>query len=156
MTTAREQIDSCTWLYLDEIREPSDNELVIRILEAVTGEDKIGKNTLDPLPEIREILRESKPIVHETGCRVFSLRWPTYIAYSIRNESYVTPDDYEQFEGRLFVKYSKSRYLDFVGSATFATSEYPGPYAHYGIYCLNHIIDVVSISTPEIEIDKSS
>ena len=155
MTTAREQIDACKWLYLDDVREPSDNELVIRILEAVSGEDEIDANALDPLREIREILRESKPIVHESGCRVFHLRWPTYIAYSVRNESYVTPDDYEDFEGRLFVKYSKSRYLDFVGSATFATSDYPGPFDHYGIYCLNHIIDVVSVSAPEIRVDKA-
>ena len=34
---------------------------------------------------------------------------------------------------------------------TFASEEYPGPYKHYGVNCLNHIIDIVSETDPIIK-----
>ncbi|WP_232289113.1 hypothetical protein [Paenibacillus sp. Aloe-11] len=73
-----------------------------------------------------------------------------YIGYSVRNESYTVWDDYEQFDGKIFRVYSKSRYLDFIKISTIATDDYPGPYKHYGISCSNHIIDIVSTSDPII------
>ena len=88
---------------------------------------------------------------HGPGCKIFELYWPSYVAYSIRNESFCTVDAYEQFDGRLFVKYTRSRYLDFVTSATSADSSHPGPFIHYGIFCLNHIIDVVAASPPTVK-----
>ncbi len=87
---------------------------------------------------------------HSEGCRVFEVVWGSYIAYSVRNESYVANDKYEQCEGRLLVKYSKSRFLDYVASGTFATAEYPGPFTHWGIICGNHIIDVASTEEPVV------
>lgn len=29
---------------------------------------------------------------------------------------------------------------------------YPGPFVHYGIFCLNHIVDVVSVTAPTVDI----
>jgi hypothetical protein len=92
------------------------------------------------------------PIEHVKGCKIFTLQWRSYIAYSVRNESFTTADNYEIFEGRNFVKYSKSRYLDFVRDATFADDGFPGPMTHWGIFCLNHIIDVVACHPPEVSI----
>ena len=49
--------------------------------------------------------------------------------------------------------YTKSRYLDFIKEHTLADQicgdVYP-PFRHYGIVCLNHIIDIVSIDTPKV------
>ncbi len=113
---------------------------------------------MDEAPDevLREILRGASPIEHRPGCKIFELDWPSYIAYSIRNESFCTADAYEKFEGKLFVKYTRSRYLDFVTSATFADSSHPGPFAHYGIFCLNHIIDVVSTDPPTVKVSFHS
>ena len=69
----------------------------------------------------------------------------------MRNESFTTQDDSEIFSGRLFRVYSDSKFLDFVKSGTIATKDYPGPFKHYGIVCLNHDLDVVSVQEPEIQ-----
>jgi hypothetical protein len=59
-------------------------------------------------------------------------------------------DEYEVFEGGVFSIYSKSRYLDFIDVSTIASVDHPGPFKHYGINALNHIIDVVSTEPPTI------
>jgi hypothetical protein len=74
-----------------------------------------------------------------------------YIGYSVLNESITNLDDYEEFEGKAFRIYSKSRYLDYINVSTFASNDYPGPYKHYGIACLNHIIDIISTEEPIIK-----
>lgn len=83
---------------------------------------------------------------------LIQVEFESYIGYSILNETFTVWDDYEQFEGKIFRIFSKSRYLDFIRSGTIATEEYPGPYKHYGIAALNHIVDIVSISEPVIKV----
>jgi hypothetical protein len=145
------EIRSCKWLFMNSISEPDDNELSLEVLEAFTL--PTSPDALRPLAEALDLkLPLGTPIRHVGGCKVFKLYWPSYVAYSIRNESYTTTDDYEIFEGRNFVKYSKSRYLDFVRDATFADSSYPGPMTHWGIFCLNHIIDIVSCDLPAVQV----
>ncbi len=156
MDAVDSNLDSCKWIYLRSISEPSDNTLRLVIEEAASGgaPDPAGFRT-EPSPELAWILAESTAIAHGPECRVFLLYWPNYIAYSVRNESYVSQDEYEEGTGRLFVQYSKSRYMDFVSSGTFAAADYPGPFNHWGINCLNHIIDVVSTSKPIIEVYRA-
>jgi|SRR5471030_1881548 len=134
---------------MNSISEPCNNELTLEIFEAFTL--PASPDTLRPLSEALDLnLPLGSPIEHVSGCKIFTLQWPNYVAYSVRNESYTTVDNYEVFEGKKIVKYSKSRYLDFVRDATFADDSYPGPMTHWGIFCLNHIIDVVSCHQPEV------
>lgn len=145
------EIQGCKWLFLNSISEPSDNELLLQIFEAFSLPS--SRDALRPLSEALDLnLPLVSPIEHVTGCKIFTFQWPSYVAYSVRNESYTTMDNYEIFEGRNFVKYSQSRYLDFVRDATFADDSFPGPMTHWGIFCLNHIIDVVSCHQPEVSI----
>ena len=149
-----EEIQSCQYLFMHEIGEPIDNELRIVIHEAkagVAGKRKVAEEQSEVL---KKILEKAAPIEHGADCKIFELYWPSYVAYSVRNESYTTVDDYEKFEGRLIVKYTKSRYLDFVSKATFADSTFPGPLSHFGIFCLNHIIDVISTEEPHVTVER--
>lgn len=123
------EIGSCKWLFLNSIGEPEENSLRLEILEGATLHDPEAEAR--PLNESLERgLPLGSLIRHVAGCRIFTVEWPDYVAYSVRNESYVTTDEYEIFEGRNFVKYTKSRYLDFVKHATFANESYPGPMTH--------------------------
>lgn len=145
-------IETCKWLYLHEIGEPADNELRLVVAEARSGElVNAAAATEEELPALREILANSRPIVHGPGCRVFEITWSSYIAYSVRNESFVSANSLEIRAGRLFVEYSVSKYLDFVEAATFARTDFPGPFKHWGINCLNHVIDIVSTEAPLIK-----
>lgn len=152
MNSTAAEIQSCEWLFLRSLEEPEENALRLVIEEAVAGApaDLRAAATAASLQEPEPILQGARLISHSEGCRVFEVVWPRYIAYSVRNESYVTNDKYDLFEGRLLVKYTRSRFLDYVELGTFATSEYPGPFAHWGIICCNHVIDVVSTDEPEI------
>ena len=122
-----DEIDSCEYLYLRELSEP---------------------RATVPLPGI-DI--SAKEIISDARCQRFELVWTSYIAYSMRNESYTTVDESEQIDsGRLIRLYSESKFLDYVKKGTIAWEDYPGPHNHVQLVCLNHVIDVVSTSTPEI------
>ena len=155
-TDALTQIRTCKHLYLDEISEPSDNELRVVVSEALMGEP-VDPKTLADDPHLQDLLAGAgaRAIVRSAESRVFVLSWSTYVAYSVRNESFVSADKYEEFEGRLLLKFGKSRYLDFVAAATLADSDYPGPLQHWGLACLNHIVDIVSIEKPVVTMTAS-
>jgi hypothetical protein len=141
----RDEIDTCKWLYLRELGEPEENSLRLVIEEAKadgTPED------IEVLPG--KVIRGSRAIESDWTCRAFELVWTTYVAYSVRNESFCRLDKEERWEGRLLCVYTKSHFLDYVARATFATTDYPGPLRHWGVNCLNHIVDVVSTLEPQI------
>ncbi|MEF2248812.1 hypothetical protein [Paenibacillus sp. IITD108] len=132
-------------IYFKQIYEPEENTL--RLL--------FSRSRTSDTPEtitIGEIeIKDSYSIDIDETLPLLQLDFETYVGYSIRNESFTNWDDYEEFEGKIFRIYSKSRYLDFIKGGTFASEDYPGPFKHYGITCLNHVVDVVSISVPIIK-----
>jgi hypothetical protein len=139
------EIDDCRWIYLRELAEPEENSLRLVIEEAKADGPP---QDIDVLPG--KIISGTRAIESNASCRLFELVWQTYVSYSVRNESFCTMDKEEVCEGRLFCVYSKSHFLDYVARATFATADYPGPLRHWGVNCLNHIIDVVSICEPHV------
>lgn len=132
-------------IYLYNIEEPEENHLRLLFERSKINPNKesiqMGNKIFDGLHSIE--VDYSLPLIQ--------LDFDSYIGYAIRNESYTSLDKYEQYEGKGFRIYSKSRFLDFINLSTFATEEYPGPFKHYGIVCLNHIIDVVSVCAPVIQ-----
>lgn len=84
-----------------------------------------------------------------------------YILYQTRNESYCSWDNYEIRNGKYFIIFSKSRMLDFLSQITDCGkledgTVYPGEWKHFGIYCQNHVIDIISCHEPTIrQIDSS-
>lgn len=139
-------INSHKYIYLGEMGEPEDNALVFQIEEAMSSESKetlnVSGTKITGLSAI-EITKD---------CSIYQVVFPSYIAYSIRDESYAIEDDYEVFEGRLACIYSRSHYLDYISKSTFACNDHPGPFLNYGFNCLNHIVDVVSSEPPTIEL----
>ncbi|HOA80316.1 MAG TPA: hypothetical protein PKK61_04540 [Defluviitaleaceae bacterium] len=99
------------------------------------------------------VIKNTYSIIIDKDLPILQLDFESYIAYSVTNESFTSWDEYEQFEGKAFMIYTKSRYLDFIKEHTLADQicgdVYP-PFRHYGIVCLNHIIDIVSIDTPKV------
>ena len=83
--------------------------------------------------------------------RSFEIEWEYYVAYSVLNECFKKRRTDEVWTGHLFRIYTKSCFIDFVSSTTFATDEYPGPMQHIGLGCEDHIIDVISTKEPSIK-----
>jgi hypothetical protein len=139
-------IDSCYSIFVRQIFEPHENVLEVVVQEAAVGSESVSV-------KLGAASIEGKRIESNESSRIFHLRWNHYIAYGVRNESFVTADDSETLvAGRLLRIYSKSTFLEYVSRATFASHEHPGPYAHFEIVSEDHIIDVVSTEGPEISL----
>ena len=139
-------INNHKYIYLNELAEPEDNSLTFKIEEAIVSANRealsVSETRIENLSAI-EVTKDSA---------IYRVVFPSYIAYSIRDESYAIPDDYEIFEGRLLCIYSRSHYLDYINKSTFACDDHPGPFKNYGFNCLNHIVDVVSTVEPAVEL----
>lgn len=98
---------------------------------------------------ITEIISESKSIIPDNSV-VYCIYFESYVGYNVSWESYILGNDEEEFEyGKCFRIYSKSKYLDYMTSNTFA-EQVLGKLTHYGVYCEWQIIDVVSDEEPII------
>jgi hypothetical protein len=140
----RTRIDACKYLFLNEISEPEENELHVVIEEAKVG------GVSDDLVVNGHVITGLRDIESDESCLLCEIVWPTYVAYSVINESYTSWDDRESWEGRLFRTYSRSHFLDYIAKDTFASESYPGPFVHLGIVCLRHILNIVSTAEPRI------
>jgi hypothetical protein len=137
------EIDSCHSLFLREITQTSEHALRLLLEEAfvLPGEATV---------KVCGVEIKGHPVKSIEGSRLFEVVWDNYVAYSVRNESYVARDESEEFSGRFALTYLKSHFLDYVSRATFACNEHPGPLQHIGIVSERHIIDVVSTELPRV------
>jgi len=140
-----EQINSHDWFYLVDIGEPKDNVLRLVIEEAVLGAPKDVSLGGLPLPQARRIISTDE-------CFAYEIVFNTYIAYVVCNESFAGASPSEVFTGRHFRVYAKSRFLDYIQETTLASNLHPGPYRHFEIVCLNHVVDVASVDEPSIRV----
>ena len=138
------ELDDHAHLFLRSIGEPGEG--VLRLLVEIGVERVTAKDI--------EIAGSLISGVHQTSADestpAYEITFASYIVYAVRNESYALQDKQEVWQGKSFRVYSKSKFLDFVASATFASAEYPGPFAHYCLACEDHVVDIASIVQPEV------
>lgn len=147
-----EQINSHKYLFLDKLVEENDLELVMFIEEARTDED-----TDEDLKDILDFAPSTKisPIISDEKCKRYKIIFKDYLIFTVTNESFDIGDENENFEGKLFRKYTRSKFLEYIQHAV--NIEYAeilmdeGKYNHFCICCLNQIIDVASANEPIIE-----
>lgn len=77
----------------------------------------------------------------------FEILFEWYVAYTVRNECFSFTDDTEVFQGRIAVVYTRSKFLDFV---RLSTGGFDDPLTHFGFFCADHTIDVVTAHVPTI------
>src|SRR5690606_36455858 len=95
-------------------------------------------------------ISDIRPIEVTGASRWFEVVWDTYISYSARNESFCSWDKAEEWSGNAFRTYTKSKFLDFVATGTFASNDYPGPFVHYEIVRSVNVVDVASEQPPTV------
>ncbi|MBE6875599.1 MAG: hypothetical protein E7496_02565 [Ruminococcus sp.] len=148
------QQDSGQGPFLVSLSEEYDNDLKLVVSLSYTGETE---EILDDMgnPALGELLRKSRPIYPDEN-QTYEILFEGYILYQTRNESYTSWDNYEIRNGTYFIIFEKSRLLDALPLLTDCQvlsdgTPYPGNWKHYGIYCQNHIIDVISCYEPKIK-----
>ncbi|MBN2312964.1 MAG: hypothetical protein JXM79_03475 [Sedimentisphaerales bacterium] len=142
-----EQINSHGFLDLVEISEPEPLTLQIVVAQA----EIIGPPRDIEIDE-GEVLENACEIKTTQDCLLYRIFFDSFIVYTVLNESYDFADKSAEYSGHLFRTYSKSWYLKYTENHTLASNDYPGPYKHYGIICLDLIIDVTSCSEPVINV----
>ncbi|TDM05372.1 MAG: hypothetical protein C4K60_11295 [Ideonella sp. MAG2] len=152
MDIATHPIQTCAHLFLSSLNEPQCNTLRLIVLEAgpCTLPNLTGVATSEQTDRSDPPVSGAIRVNHLSAHRSFELYWDSYVAYSVRNESYSERDPSADYVGQVLLRYSKSRFLDYVAQCTFANSDYPGPLTHWGVVCSEHIIDVVSTEEPVI------
>ncbi len=121
------------------------------------GSDVPDLEDMDPGTQetLQGILAKTRPIQADDG-RQYEITFPGYILYQVRSESFCTFDPEDVHHGRYLIIFEQSKLLSDLPHVTDACqladgSFYPGPWVHYGIYCQNHVIDVISHCPPEIQ-----
>jgi hypothetical protein len=138
------EINDCRFLFLTDLREMGRDGFQVSVAEGLpVGRPKSIKVGDVTIPDGTPV-----EIAHES--RVFEIVWPSYVGYSVLNESYASVNEEEHYEGNRFRIYSKSRFIQFMSQATFACYEYPGPTLHYCIACEDHIVHVLSVEPPAV------
>lgn len=125
------------------------------------GEDNEIKNRYSCLIKSEENEDEIKYIVEvkakeKSDFYEITLGYGDYILHQTRNESFCTWDKYEIREGNTFLIFEKSRLLDslvYMVDIPIVNSR-KKEYKHYGIYCLDHIIDIIAFNEPKIKLIK--
>ena len=136
------------------MNEYEDNCISFKIALGKLGKkgewaDKTEKNST-----LKELFQDATPVYPDVD-EVYEITFEDYIINQTRNESYATYDEYEIRKGNPLIIFEKSRLLDLLPQLTACTSctdgtFYPEKWTHYGIYCENHVIDVISCSQPKI------
>ena len=103
---------------------------------------------------LTELFREATPVYPDEN-EVYEITFEDYLLNQTRNESYASYDENEIRKGNPLIIFEKSRLLDLLPQLTDCTAHkdgnfYPAKWSHYGIYCENHIIDVISCIEPKI------
>ena len=134
-----------------------DHKLRIAVGASVVGEPA-GKVELEEWPEsIQENVKRSEKLQEMISSMrdvwgstedVWEIDVDGYVLLMERNESYTTLDDYAIERGMWLMVFERSCLLDDLSHYTFANDRYPGKLAHYGVYCEDHLIDIVTDAIP--------
>lgn len=146
--------------FMLSLSEGADNELTVRIAPSYAGDPHETTEDEEPNPALRELLNKSRPLLPDEK-RVYEITFENYIIYQVGNESYCSGDPNDRFSGKFLRIYESSALLNKLGELTDAQlledgSHYPGKWTHYGIVTQNHIIDVISLCKPCVNISRGT
>lgn len=137
--------------FLMSFEEGQDNTIRLVIALASRGEKGADIDDMD-IPKLGKLLENSYPLYPDEE-KTYEIFFDEYIIHQTRNESLCCWDDYEVRQGNYLIVFKKSRLLDYLDIAIekgIADAYWPDGWKHYGIYCENHIIDVISPCEPSI------
>ena len=103
--------------------------------------------------ELNHLLSTCVPLSPDEN-NVYEILFENYIFHIIRNESFTLQDNYGISKGKYFIVFDQSRLLDCLPQLveqSILEAYFPSGWKHYGIYCQNHIIDVIAAEEPKVK-----
>lgn len=146
--------------FLLSLNDGEAGELTLRIAPSFVGEQREASESEEPNDALRRLLNESRPLLVSEE-REYTITFENYIIYQVGNESYCSGSPNDKYSGRSLRIYESSALLNRLGEFTDAQlledgSPYPGKWTHYGIVTQNHIIDIISLSEPNVNISRGT
>lgn len=140
-----------TMPFLIQELEERDNALKLRIAFPKKGTiEGCLSDTSNSI--VKDIFEASVPI-YEDENEIYEILFDSYIFHITRNESYTGLDERDDFIGKYFVIYENSKLLKLMPQLVeygLIEALYPEGCVHYGIFCQNHIIDIITSEKPKI------
>lgn len=132
--------------------EKEENE--IKFIVALTTYGEKGSETVDTGNKVlNDLLQESVPLNPDYD-NMYEIIFEDYVFHITRNESYASYDEWEIRKGKYFIIFERSHLLELLPEIVvpgFIECHYPDGWKHYGIYCQNHIIDVIAPGKPIVK-----
>ena len=142
-------LNSCSYIFLVSHEEAPDTLDLRLVVHEASAEDELSQidtgNT-----EIDQILGEGYAVRSDPSFKAFTITFENYVGFSIRNESYVNPEPEEDYSKKMR-SYSRSTFLDFIASSTFAQQIINEPILHFAVVCSDHVVDVACTAPPIIK-----
>ena len=148
------------YTFLVGLTDNLDHELRLYVAAAIEGEPEqfidygaypeSVRGNIEGSPELQDMLLSSYPVFASEE-DIYEIAFDGYVLFMERDESYTVGDDYEECEGRYLVRLTKSRLMDDLDHySPFVGTDWPGLLTHYGVYCEDHLVDVVTSVEPRI------
>jgi hypothetical protein len=134
------------WLYLASITDAGDNRL--RMVICAGGHQQLPREIVGK--QVSEIL---KTPIEYSSAPYFELVWNRYFTFMVRDESAAAFRKEEESVGHGVRIFKKSWLLESVPELSNGLHELSGvrgSVKHFGIYCLNHIVDVLAYEEPVV------
>ena len=154
-----DELDLGSNQYVTGIHENGGNSLIIDIcagiVESIPDEEREKRLAASNDPVER--LYTSANAIRVDKSVIWRIVFDDYVAFQVLNESYDGAPEGPVYRNRKFRIFDASMYLDHV-RCTALVKEVAELYSdgdparHYGIWSLNHIVDVVSCKAPEISV----
>ena len=132
------------WMFLASITDAGDNRVTAVIC---AGGHQLLPNQITG-KHVSEIM---KTPLEYTDAPYYELTWDRYFSFMVRDESAAAFRKEEEFLGHGVRAFKKSWLLESVSELSNGLHEIPGvrgPVKHFGIYCANHIVDVLAYEEP--------
>lgn len=144
--------------FITSIHEQADNSLVINIcaglVEAISPEQH--QKDLEAAQNPWERFQASSKAIVIDESLIFRINFADYIAYQVLNESLDGAPEGPVYNDGKFKIFNQSPYLDYVRGCALmevaAICSDNRPPLHYGLWSLNHLVDVVSCKEPKITV----
>ncbi|TKC58543.1 hypothetical protein FBD94_18175 [Pedobacter hiemivivus] len=136
-------------VFLTNLYEPEDNKLLLEVKNSTMSDFEVDVQIGDKqLSGCKEITKD------ETGT-FFTITFNDYVSYHVINESYANSDPKDEYisgDYGTFCIFQTSSYMDFILNETFANDIYPTELKHYGLFAANHVVHIISMHEPKIEL----
>lgn len=148
-----DQINSHFGLFINYVAQVGDQELALFFTEAQVIGDKHKEMTFNEGTQ-NFVSLNVNPIESTNSSKKYKATFKRFIVYQVVDESCISWDDAEVFEGKLFRTFTKSRFLEHIAGSMNIDWYNDAPemkYQHYQIGGLDFIVDVAAHEDPIIE-----